>query len=229
MQPHIHLFSLYMGFKVNIWAMHLCVFWTCSHVMRCPCNSSGRRRKIIIIINEVKEKKKLFSSAHHHYRASGRRSLYSVVVGVVTIRCCPLMSSFVVRHRRCLVQSLLSSIAITVRHPSVICCHQLLDSIYLVMFDVRHVCSFGSICLAPFVHRCPSVDICPHMSVAIHPHQHHVFFKLYVLHIYIFDIVFFKPYLVLCIATKFWGMGEHHVLGWWKHYRSAKAKVSTTK
>jgi hypothetical protein len=26
MQPHIHLLSLYMGFKVNIWVVHSCVF-----------------------------------------------------------------------------------------------------------------------------------------------------------------------------------------------------------
>jgi len=26
MQPHIHLFSLYMGFEINIWAVHYCVF-----------------------------------------------------------------------------------------------------------------------------------------------------------------------------------------------------------
>jgi hypothetical protein len=36
-------------------------------------------------------------------------------------------------------------------------------------------------------------------------------------------------WLVLCIATKFWGMGQHHVLGWWEHYCSTKAKVLATK
>jgi len=36
-------------------------------------------------------------------------------------------------------------------------------------------------------------------------------------------------WLMLCIATKFWGMGQHHVLEWWEHYRSTRAKVSTTK
>ncbi len=39
-----------------------------------------------------------------------------------------------------------------------------------------------------------------------------IFFKSYVLHIYIFDTIFFILYLVLYISTKFWGMGEHHVL-----------------
>jgi hypothetical protein len=34
---------------------------------------------------------------------------------------------------------------------------------------------------------------------------------------------------MLCIATKFWGMGQHHVFGWWKHYRLARVKVSATK
>jgi hypothetical protein len=46
---------------------------------------------------------------------------------------------------------------------------------------------------------------------------------------YIFNTIFFKPYLVLCIFTKFWGMGQHHVLGWWKHNRSTIAKVLTMK
>jgi len=26
MQPHIHLLSFYMGFEVNIWVVHSCVF-----------------------------------------------------------------------------------------------------------------------------------------------------------------------------------------------------------
>jgi len=29
---------------------------------------------------------------------------------------------------------------------------------------------------------------------------------------FIFNTIFFKPYLVLYIATKFWGMGQHNVL-----------------
>jgi hypothetical protein len=35
--------------------------------------------------------------------------------------------------------------------------------------------------------------------------------------------------LVLYIVTKFWGMGQHHVLGWWKHYHSIITKVLATK
>jgi hypothetical protein len=49
--------------------------------------------------------------------------------------------------------------------------------------------------------------------IAIHPRRRVIFFKSYVSHTYIFDIVFFKLYLVFCIVTKFWGMGQHHVLG----------------
>ncbi len=33
MQPHMHLLSLYMGFKVNIWVVHSCVFLSLQ-----PCN-----------------------------------------------------------------------------------------------------------------------------------------------------------------------------------------------
>jgi hypothetical protein len=35
--------------------------------------------------------------------------------------------------------------------------------------------------------------------------------------------------LMFHIVTKLWGMGQHHVLGWWEHYCWAKAQVSTTK
>ncbi len=28
---------------------------------------------------------------------------------------------------------------------------------------------------------------------------------------------------MLYITTKFWGMGQHHVFGWWEHYRSTRA------
>jgi hypothetical protein len=35
--------------------------------------------------------------------------------------------------------------------------------------------------------------------------------------------------LGLYITTKFWGMGQHHVFGWWEHYCLAKAKVLVTK
>jgi len=31
--------------------------------------------------------------------------------------------------------------------------------------------------------------------------------------LFIFDTIFFKPYQMLYIATKFWGMGQHDVLG----------------
>ncbi len=44
-----------------------------------------------------------------------------------------------------------------------------------------------------FIHELPSTDVHPSM--------------------FIFDTVLFKPYLVLYIATKFWGMGQHNVLG----------------
>jgi hypothetical protein len=36
-------------------------------------------------------------------------------------------------------------------------------------------------------------------------------------------------WLMLCIATKFWGMGQHHVFEWWEHCWSTRAKVSATK
>jgi len=34
---------------------------------------------------------------------------------------------------------------------------------------------------------------------------------------------------MIYIATKIWGMGQHHVLEWWEHYRLAIAKVLATK
>jgi hypothetical protein len=64
---------------------------------------------------------------------------------------------------------------------------------------------------APSIHR--------RLFVAIHLHQCTVFFKSYVLHTNVVATVFFKLYvvlklwLVLSIATKFWGMGQHHVFG----------------
>jgi hypothetical protein len=50
----------------------------------------------------------------------------------------------------------------------------------------------------------PQTSIHRHSFVVVHPHWRTVFFKLYVLCTYIFDIIFFKPYLVFYIFTKFW-------------------------
>ncbi len=63
--------------------------------------------------------------------------------------------------------------------------------------------------LTIFVHRLPSNDVRPSRFIS--------------------NTICFKPYLVLCIATKFWSMGQHDVLGWWEHHRSARGKVSIMK
>jgi hypothetical protein len=57
MQPHIHLFSLYMGFEVNIWVVHSYVFLACIHVVSYPCSSSGRRRFFFKKKDQIEEKK----------------------------------------------------------------------------------------------------------------------------------------------------------------------------
>jgi len=69
--------------------------------------------------------------------------------------------------------------------------------------------------LSTFVRSAPSVH--QRLFVAIHFCRCTVFFKSYVLHANVVATVFFKLYVVLklwlmlYIATKFWGMGQHHV------------------
>ncbi len=65
MQPHIHLFSLYMGFEVNIWAVHSYVFLACIHVVSCPCNNFGKRRFFLKKKDQIEEKNYLFSFTCH--------------------------------------------------------------------------------------------------------------------------------------------------------------------
>jgi hypothetical protein len=72
-----------------------------------------------------------------------------------------------------------------------------------------------SVCLFDPFH--PSTSVC-----CCHPYRHIIVFRSYVLRTYVSYIVFFKPYLVFYIATKFWGMGQHHVLRWWEHYCSTR-------
>jgi len=95
MQPHIHLFSLYMGFEVNIWVVHSYVFLACIHVVNCPCNNSGRRNlKKKKRSNRRKKKILLFYMPLVCYRARGRgcsvmSSLAQSSSVIVAIHSCP--------------------------------------------------------------------------------------------------------------------------------------------
>ncbi len=92
----------------------------------------------------------------------------------------------------------------SIRHPSPICLTFIVVPSNVRHCSVRHLSSFNLmsvIILSTSIHLAPSIH--QHLSVTIHPHQCTIFFKSYVLHTYEFNIVFFKPHIMLFIATKF--------------------------
>jgi hypothetical protein len=143
MQPHIHLFSLYMGFEVSIWVCTPVCFWACSHVMNILCNNFGRRRK------EKKNRKKnyFFFFTHHHRRAHGRGSLSNVVINAVIVRSVPFrLTSFAVLSNICHHSFRRLSVAIHLRQctiffKSYVLCTYVSNTIFFKPYVVLKFCN----------------------------------------------------------------------------------------
>jgi len=170
MQPHIHLFSLYMGFEVAYGFYTLVCFWACSHVVSSPCNKlEEQKEEQNLKKHKVEEKKNL--STRHYYRAHGCECSAAPSPSIVVIIPFSFHSTFVVV-------------------PFILFC----PMFFTILSDIRqrpYQCP--PVRPAPSIHRCP-FDI-------VHPRQHTIFFKSYLLRTNIANIVFFKPYVVLELCS----------------------------
>ncbi len=91
--PHTFA-SLYMGFEINIWVVHYCVFLNLQSCSEQPLQQfQNKKKKKKKKINKLKKKHEIeeifspFCFTHYRYTTRKRGSFCNAVAGVVVVRC----------------------------------------------------------------------------------------------------------------------------------------------